>query len=60
MQDAAVAHDEIAILEDERRVAEHRRLVGLLRVNRDVGAGAGAEMPAIAQARAVGRAPRGS
>ena len=54
MQDAAVAHHEIAILEDERRVAEHRRLVGLLRVNRYVGPGAGAEMPTIAQAQQSG------
>ena len=41
MRDAAVAHHEIAVLEDERRVAEHRRLVGLLRVDRHVGPGAG-------------------
>ena len=46
----AVAHDELAALEDEMRAAEHRRAVREVVIDRDVGERARAEMAAVGKA----------
>ncbi len=55
MNDVAVAHDEIAVLEDEMRGAEHLRSVLVVVIDRDIGERAGAKMTAIRQPQQFGR-----
>src|SRR5262244_889912 len=50
VDERAVAHHQPTVLEDIVGPREHRFLVGLLGIDRDVGGGAGAEMAAIPEA----------
>src|SRR5690349_20930133 len=51
VDERAVADDQAPVLEDKIGPREHRFLVGLLGVDRDVGRGAGAEMAAVFEAQ---------
>ena len=55
MGDAPVAHDEIAVLEDEMGGAEHFRHVLVGRIDRDIGEPARPEMAAILEAEQLRR-----
>ena len=59
MGDAPVAHDEIAVLENEMREPEHLRYVLVRRIDRDIGEPAFAEMAAILEAEELRRSGAG-
>ena len=59
LADLALLDDHAAGLDHEPRQLEHRLLVLVRRVDRDVGIGAGAEMPLVLEAQNLGRAAAG-